>query len=302
MQYDPGRISFTIEWPTVALLACCYVLWMAGVWLIGAGEIGWTLPLLAVLVTLHSSLQHEIIHGHPTPCKLLNTLLVFPAVGLFLPFHRFEELHVRHHHDCDLGDPHADPESPYFTEADWRNFGALGRMLHSFNATLVGRFLIGPPVSISRLVVSDFQRVRNGEWQVIWHWLLHVPALAPVIVWLIFCGVPLWAYALAAAWPGMSILMLRTFAEHKWHPEVTGRSVTVERGGIFALLFLNNHLHAAHHHSPGMAWYRLPLLSQSLESDGQICGERFGSYGDIARRWAFTVRAPLIYPNEASAE
>ncbi len=25
-------------------------------------------------------------------------------------------------------------------------------------------------------------------------------------------------------------------------------------------------------------------------------------YGDIARRWAFTVRAPLIYPNEASAE
>lgn len=275
--------------------------WLGGGWVIGASAAWWALPLLAIPVALHSSLQHEVIHGHPTRWPLLNSLLVLPAVGLFLPFHRFEDLHVRHHDGCDLGNPIDDPESPYLSKADWLAMGVLSRTIWRANATLLGRLLIGPAVSIGRLVAGDLQRIRQGEISVLRHWLLHIPALVPVVAWLSLSGVPVWAYAVFAAWPGMSILMLRTFAEHRWHPDVAGRSVTVEKGGIFALLFLNNHLHAAHHHSPGLAWYRLPLLSRELERNGRIAGERFGSYAEIARLWGIRVRGPLIYPKEVDA-
>lgn len=291
-----------VEWPTLALLALCSSVWLGGVWLIGSHEAWWGLPLLAFPVALHSSLQHEIIHGHPTRWTGLNTLLVAPAVGLFLPFLRFRELHVRHHSACDLGDPEGDPESPYLSPGQWQKLGRVRRLIWQMNATLTGRLVLGPVLSIGTLIAADLRRLRQGESRIAWHWLLHIPALLPVVVWLAWCGVPLWAYALLAAWPGMSILMLRTFAEHRWYPDVAGRSVTVDRGGVFALLFLNNHLHAAHHYDPARAWYRLPDLSRTLEADGRIAGERFGSYGEIARRWAFRVREPIVCPREANAK
>jgi fatty acid desaturase len=300
MQSDFKEIVLAIEWPTVALVAACSATWMSVVWLIGFNQLWWALPLLALPIALHSSLQHEVIHGHPTPWRWVNVLLVFPAPGLYLPFHRFEDLHVLHHHDCELGDPHGDPESPYISDEDWRTLGAASRNVRRFNNTLTGRLLIGPPVSLARLITGDVFRVLSGRWIVVWHWLAHAVALAPVLIWLNISGVPLWAYALLAAWPGMTILMLRTFAEHRWHPEVAGRSVTVDHGGVFALLFLNNHLHAAHHHSPGLAWYRLPKLSRRLDVDGQIIGERFRGYGQIARKWGVRVRTPLVLPPEAS--
>jgi hypothetical protein len=66
----PGRFGLLskaggIEWPTWAMLATCYTIWLASIaWhdVLGAW---WMLPA-AVMVTLHSSLQHEALHGHPT--------------------------------------------------------------------------------------------------------------------------------------------------------------------------------------------------------------------------------------------
>ena len=41
--------------------------------------------IAAPLVTLHSSLQHEALHGHPTRSAALNEALVFPPLGLLFP-------------------------------------------------------------------------------------------------------------------------------------------------------------------------------------------------------------------------
>ncbi|MDX1786455.1 MAG: fatty acid desaturase, partial [Roseovarius sp.] len=54
-----------VEWPTLIMLALVYLLWALGVTWIAAL---W-LPLGMVVVTLciaqHSSLTHEVLHGHP---------------------------------------------------------------------------------------------------------------------------------------------------------------------------------------------------------------------------------------------
>ena len=42
-----------------------------------------------VLITLHSSLQHEIVHGHPTRWLGVNRLLAMLPLSLWLPFERY---------------------------------------------------------------------------------------------------------------------------------------------------------------------------------------------------------------------
>lgn len=283
-----------LEWPTLTLILLCSALWLAAVWLIGRAEAWWALPLLALPVALHSSLQHEVIHDHPTRWRRLNDLLVFPAIGLFLPFHRFRDQHLDHHLDSELTNPSSDPESPYVDAAVWQAMPGWRRQVLRLNQTLAGRLAFGPMVSMTRLIAGDIAAVRRGERRIAGQWLTHLPALMPVMAWLWYCGVPVWLYALLAAYPGMSVLMLRTFAEHRWDEDVRGRSVIVERGGIFALLFLNNHLHAAHHFRPGLAWYRLPELARSMRADGLVRGESFRSYGEMARRYLFRIRGPIV--------
>ena len=68
---------------------------------------------LPVLAAFHTSLQHETIHGHPTPFHGLNELLVSLPLGAVFPFRRYRDLHLKHHNDMNLTDPYEDPES-YF--------------------------------------------------------------------------------------------------------------------------------------------------------------------------------------------
>ena len=69
----------------------------------------------ALVVTLHMSLQHEVIHGHPTRSRVLNQLLAGPSLSLWLPFERYRATHLQHHRDHHLTDPLEDPESFYVT-------------------------------------------------------------------------------------------------------------------------------------------------------------------------------------------
>ena len=68
-----------------------------------------------VLLTLHSSLQHEIAHGHPTRWPRFNRLLAIVPLSLWLPYARYQQMHLAHHHDDRLTDPIDDPESFYLT-------------------------------------------------------------------------------------------------------------------------------------------------------------------------------------------
>ncbi|MFU8883292.1 MAG: fatty acid desaturase, partial [Rhodobacterales bacterium] len=281
-----------VEWPTFGLLILCYAVWGLGsTW--GAG---WFLPLGMVMVTLaaalHSSLSHEVLHGHPTRWRALNEALVFPALTLCIPYLRFRDTHLAHHHDAILTDPYDDPESNYLDPAVWARLPALSRGVLLFNNRLIGRLLIGPLVGQVAFMVSDWRAIRGGDRAVLAGWLWHFPALALVIGWMAAVGqMPLWAFLLAS-YAGLSILKIRTFLEHQAHIRARGRTVIIEDRGLLAFLFLNNNLHVVHHMHPKLPWYRLPALyfGNRARYLARNDGYMFPSYAEVFRRYLFKAK------------
>ena len=265
-----------------------------------AAEIGlWlALPLLTVCLVLHSSLQHEVMHGHPTSDQRINDALVFPALGLAIPYERFRDQHLAHHRDATLTDPYDDPESNYLDPAVWARLPRWQRVLLLANNTLAGRLLLGPAIGLAVFWAGEARALARGERRVIRAWALHAAGLAPVLAWLWAAGtVPAWAY-LAAAYAALSILKIRTFLEHRAHEAARGRSVIIEDRGPLAFLFLNNNLHAVHHGHPGLAWYRLPAFYRArrerfLEMNR---GYRYKSYAEVFARHFLRRKDPVAHP------
>ena len=286
----------TIEWPTVLVAAGCYGAWGL------ATTIFWQWPFLAVVVatlaiTLHSSLQHEVIHGHPFASRFLSVALVFPALGLVIPYGRFRDLHLAHHQDERLTDPYDDPETAYLDPRVWARLPGILRAILNVNNTLLGRIIIGPFISQYAFMRADWQAIRRGDRGVLIDWLLHVPAVALVLIWLSMAAMPFWAYALAA-YMGNGILRIRTFLEHRAHERARARSVVIEDRGPLAFLFLNNNFHAVHHAHPQVPWYDLPgryfaARDRHLErNDGYV----YRSYAAIFRRFTFRRKEPVAHP------
>ena len=108
-----------VEWPTFIVFVGCYGFWALAVF--GLSQVSLPLAMLVVILmgTQHSSLTHEVIHGHPTPWRALNAALVFPPLTLAIPYLRFRDQHLAHHHDEIITDPYDDPESNYFDPVIW---------------------------------------------------------------------------------------------------------------------------------------------------------------------------------------
>ena len=290
--------SRDVEWPTIALLVAVYAGWMLTTAF--AADLGpWlTVPLLGVLLAQHSSLQHEAIHGHPAGSQRVNDALVFPAVGLLVPYERFRDLHLAHHHDPAVTDPYDDPETNYLDPAVWVRQQAPIRLLLAANNTLLGRMLIGPFIGTLDLWRRDLALARTGDRRVRRAWLLHGLAVAPVALWLWLAGSVSLAAYLAACWLGLAILRIRTFLEHQAHEQAGARSVIIEDRGPLALLFLNNNYHAVHHANPGLAWYRLPgefarRRDEWLRRNG---GYGYRSYREVFARYLLRRKDPVAHP------
>ena len=287
-----------VEWPTAALLFGCYALW--GLATAYYGELGPLLFILvtAPLITLHSSLQHEVAHGHPTRITALNEALVFLPLGLLFPYRRFKALHLRHHNDAALTDPYDDPESFYYAIAEWQKLPAPIQKMLDLNNTFVGRMTIGPAVMAVGFLASEIRLLRAGDRQVLSAWLRHVVGAALVLGWVIgVCGVPLWNYV-AAAYVGLAVLNIRTFAEHQAHESAGGRTVIVEASPLFGLLFLNNNLHFVHHENPRVPWYALPALFRANRAAFLAANDSysFKGYGEMIRRYLFRAKTPVPHP------
>lgn len=293
-----GRWIRSEEWPTLALLAVCYALWGAATMF--HGELGPTLfvVLVAPLVTLHSSLQHEVAHGHPTRVPAVNEALVFLPLGLVFPYRRFKALHLRHHNDSALTDPYDDPESFYYAMTDWQQLPGWLQKVLDFNNTFIGRFTIGPLMMAIGFTASDIRLIVGGDRQIRAAWLRHFAGLALLLGWTWgVCGIPIWLYV-AAAYLGLAILNLRTFAEHQAHEAPGGRTVIVEASPIFGLLFLNNNLHYVHHENPRVAWYNLPALYCANREAFLAANESYSyqGYGEMIRRYLFRAKTPVPHP------
>ena len=288
-----------LEWRTVAMAAACYASWSILVFNPLDIPLVIVVLLLVPVITLHSSLQHECIHGHPFRLAALNDAIVVLPLGLIVPYFRFKQSHLEHHHNANICDPFDDPESWYLEQTFWNRLPPSMKAILRFNNTLAGRMLIGPVVTMVRLAISDWRAICAGDRAIALAWLVHVPSVLIVIAMVNAAGaVPIGLY-LVCAYAGMSVLMIRTFLEHQAEKSHRGRSVIIEDRGPLSLLFLNNNLHAVHHAHPSVAWHRLPALySRNRERFLRLnLGYRYDNYADIIRRYAFRRKEDVPFPH-----
>ncbi len=289
--------SASIEWPTLALIGACYLVWALGVTWLAALWLPWAVIVTALAITLHSSLQHEVLHGHPFRRRWLNEALVFLPLGLIYPYGRFRDLHLAHHHDEFLTDPYDDPETNYQDPAVWARMSRPMRALRRVNNTLAGRMIIGPALGAITFFATDLRAMAAGDRAIRRDWLLHLAGLIVLAQLVQGAMMPGWAYVLSA-YLGMSVLKIRTFLEHRAHELARGRTVIVEGGRILPFLFLNNNLHVVHHCKPQVAWYRLPALFRASRDEylRRNEGYLYRSYGEVFRRYFLTPKDPVPHP------
>jgi fatty acid desaturase len=287
-----------VEWPTMALVGFCYLAWFGlGHYLYSS--LPWlALVLMAFTIALHSSLQHEVLHGHPTRHALMNEALVFLPLGLFYPFRRFKVLHLTHHNDERLTDPYDDPESYYRSAMDWERIPGWLRRVLEVNNTMLGRFFLGPALMSAGFAWSEIQRMRKGERRVFIAWLLHFIGMIPVylMVTRVF-HMPFWLYVVVPAYFGLALITIRTYAEHRWSETPEGRTIIVERSPL-GLLFLNNNLHLVHHKNPTTPWYDLPRLFAERRAEWVAMNEGyvFKGYLDLFRAFALRRKEDNVHP------
>jgi fatty acid desaturase len=295
----PRHHDRAVEWPTVALIAAVYATVVLLVWFHQALPWWIIMPVGGYAAALYTSLQHEVLHGHPTGNRRLNEALIFPTLTFWLPYGRYRDTHLRHHNDADLTDPRLDPESYYMLPEDWAALPGLKRSLYLFNQTLCGRMLIGPAVSIARFWPSEFRDMAAGDRRKRRDWGLFAISAALTIAFLHAAGMPLWTYIVLIAYPGMSLSLVRSYCEHRAAAHHDHRTIIVEASPFWSLLFLNNNLHVAHHTTPALAWYRLPAYFRA-ERERLIArndGYTMTGYGEIFRRYFLTAKEPVPYPD-----
>jgi fatty acid desaturase len=286
-----------VEWPTVFLII---IHWLAFCTLtLSYQHLQWwiILPLGGFLIALFGSLQHEVLHGHPTPKQWLNEALIFPNIALWMPYAIYKSTHLTHHINDQLTDPALDPESYYLCPIKWQNTSSWAKAYFRFYNTFIGRVVWGPIHAMLAFWASEMHLITRGDWQRIRCWGIHLLSCLPVCYWVLaVCDIPFWAYVALFVYPGVSLTMLRSFIEHQAVEKTKERSIIVETNAIMSLMFLNNNLHAVHHQHPKLAWFKIPQIWQSdrsavLQANGNYY---FAGYLSIIYRYW---RTPKEQPN-----
>lgn len=277
-----------VEWQTVALAVVIYGGFLALTWFWQSLPIVLVIGLGGWLIAWHGSLQHEVIHGHPTRNQRINDAIGWPPLSLWLPYAIYLEGHLVHHRDEHLTDPIEDPESSYFTRAAWEGMGKVGRKLADWNTTLLGRLTLGPLVMILSFLAQELVLIVRGDRERARIWLSHGAGVAVVLAWVVaVCGMPLWLYLFGFVYAGAALTRLRSYAEHRYAGHHEERTAIVEDTPLFGLLFLYNNLHVLHHQRPGIPWYQIPALYRRhrralLAINGGLV---YRGYRDVARRF-----------------
>lgn len=295
---DQAKIPVAVEWPTLFVAVGCYLAF--GVVTIWVAQISALLAAIALafVLALHSSLQHEVLHGHPFRKQWLSDALIFPAIGVFVPYIRFRDTHLNHHINPNLTDPYDDPETNYLCPYLWSGLGQAFRAFLEFNNTLIGRMTVGPLWGMTVFYVKDAEKILRDDWSVIWAYVHHAFGIFVLMIWMTLFSNLGWGWYMLGAYGALSILRIRTFLEHQAHENFQGRSVIIEDRGLFAFLFLNNNFHYVHHAHPKVPWYRLPALYQSRREGFLVRnkGYKYSSYVEVFRHFFLRTKDPVPHP------
>ncbi len=286
----------SVEWPTLGMMLTTYAVfgiamsqWTAAPWVCTI--------IMGIAIAQFSSLQHEVLHGHPFRSVWLNEIMVFPALMLVIPYRRFKETHLAHHRDPNLTDPYDDPESNYLDPEVWPRLPRILQVLLRLNNCLAGRLVLGPVIGTFIFLRCEVSGLFAGCRNIWGAWGLNMLGLVPVIWAIQAAQMSFWAY-LGAVYLAFSLLRLRTFLEHRAHIQHRARTVIVEDRGPLALLFLNNNLHVVHHMHPQVPWYDLPALYAARKdhflrrNDGYV----YRNYAQVFREYLWRAKDPVAHP------
>lgn len=277
------------EWPTWLLLIGVYGGWFA--LLLGSPVIGaWPATLLLVpLLVLWLSVQHELLHGHPTRLPWLNKLLGYAPFAVWYPYTLYRDSHLRHHRDEDLTLPGLDPESRYLSRRHWQRAPRLARALRWLDKTVPGRLLGGAPQALFGLAREELGRLARGDRQAWWMWTTHGTVTLLMFAFIArYSALSVAQYVFLASVPALSVAMLRSFYEHRPAERPEQRTVLNEAGWPWNWLFLHLNLHLVHHDLPGLPWYFLPRVYRQRREQwlARSGGFLVQGYGELLRRHA----------------
>jgi fatty acid desaturase len=247
-------------------------------------------PLGSILLAWYGSLQHETIHGHPTRSRRLNALIGGAPLSLWIPYTVYRDTHIRHHrHDGRrLTEVGHDPESFYLRPGHLAKVGRFHRAVLVANCTFAGRIVLGPAIAVFTFWTEEARKLRASRRHRL-IWLRHAIAVGVLLWWVVgVCHVPLIVYALLVVYPSISLTHVRSFAEHRADDHSPARTNVVEAHPFWALIFLNNNLHVAHHAHPHVPWYELPRVWRGMCGSERGVGLVFrGGYREVMRGYLF---------------
>lgn len=255
-----AHLMWRSELPTWLLIITIYGGWFATLafWQI-LGLLPATL-LLIFFTAWYMSLQHELIHGHPTRFPRLNQLFGTLPLAVWYPFGLYRDSHLAHHRNDSLTVPQDDPESYYFTPESWARFRPWQKRVIHLRNTFIGRLLLAPLLDITDTLGSAVAAFRHLHLRAMGMWLMHGALLAVLFIWMAQRGFsPVW-FALAVSYPALALTKVRSFLEHRAADDPLARSVINEAGPFWQVLFLNLNYHSVHHDLPGVPWYGLKTI------------------------------------------
>jgi fatty acid desaturase len=279
-----------VEFPTLVVAIAIYAGFFGMTWFFHTGPLWIAAPLCSIILAWYGSLQHETIHGHPTPYQRLNTLIACIPWSLWIPYARYRETHLRHHfhQGQHLTEVDHDPESFYLPRGTLARAGRLRRAIHEANRTLCGRVVLGPAVAVLTFWAREAHAIRLGDRHRLFIWIRHALGVCAVLSWVVgICHVPLSVYLALIVYPSMALTQVRSYAEHRAEVASSLRTRVVETNRLWSLIFLNNNLHIAHHAYPQLPWYRLPQAWRQMRESVPHPGLIFAGYGQVMRRYLF---------------
>jgi fatty acid desaturase len=291
------------EWPTWLVIVAIYGGWFGVAANARAIGVPLAVALLAALSCWYMSLQHELLHGHPTRSPFINSLFGLAPLAVWFPYAVYRDSHLRHHDDEHLTEPARDPESYFVTPEQWATAGVVLRAALAARNTFAGRLLIGPLFAIAASWREAAQALIDGNWRIVASWILHAGALAALAYWLdAHCGISWRAFVFGVGYPALALASVRSFQEHRVAENARERTVINEAGWLWRLLFLNNNFHAVHHDLPGVPWFALSAVYEARRTGYRASNGGFvvRGYGEWLRHYAFARAVSPVHDSHSA--
>ena len=286
------------EWPTWLLLVVVYGGWFGTLAFWQTLGLFPATLLLIWFTTWYMSLQHELIHGHPTRLPWFNQLLGLMPLAVWYPYGLYRDSHLAHHRAHSLTLPDEDPESYYFSTRRWQGLSRWQRKLIQIRNTFAGRLLLAPALDIVGMLRDAASAFRQRQGRTIAMWIVHGLLLAVTFSWIVHCDFSLIWFVLVVSYPALALTKIRSFLEHRVADDPLARSVINEAAWPWRVLFLNLNYHSVHHDLPGVPWYGLRKIYLRYQADYQQRNRGFlvRGYGQWLRQFCFRPVAVDVHP------